>query len=73
MTFGLSTSPYPRAQTGNNETALIVGHYALDVADLEIPGLGDDPDTRLGPTRPGDHAADVVTIDRDSRTALLRA
>ena len=58
-------------KVGNDVAALIVGDDALDVAGRQIGGLRDHPDSGFRTVRSADHAADIITIDRD-RCSLLR-
>ncbi len=59
-----------RRQVRHDESPLVVGDDALDIADRQIARLRDHPDARLGAARPGDGAADVVAIDGDGRRLL---
>ena len=56
-----------RGQVGDDVAPAVVGDDALDVADTEVAGLGDDPDPGLRSLRPGDHAADVIGVDGRAR------
>ena len=60
-----------RREIGNDEPATVVGHHALDVADREVPGFRNHPDTRFRTFGSGDDAADVVAIDRNVARRLL--
>ncbi len=52
-------------QIRHDVTPLIVGHDDLGVKGVEVIGLGDDPDAGLGAVGAGDHATDVVAVQRD--------
>ena len=43
---------------------VVIGHHDLAELRVEVVGLGDHPDPRLGPVRAPDHAADVVRVER---------
>jgi hypothetical protein len=54
-------------EIGDDIAALIVGDDALDIPRRQIGCFRDHPHAGLGPVRAGDHAADVVIVDRDRR------
>src|SRR5439155_416314 len=58
-------------KVGHHVAALVVGDDDSRKPGRKLRRLGDDPDTGLGPARPGDHAADVVTTDGHRSTARL--
>ena len=58
-------------KVGHHVAALVVGDDDSRKPGRKLRRLGDDPDTGLGPARPGDHAADVVTIDGHRSAARL--
>jgi hypothetical protein len=72
----VSASPHVvvrRRQVGHDESPAVVGDNDLDVADGQITRFRDHPHPRLGPFRSGDHAADVVVVDRHIGSRLLGA
>ena len=58
-------------EIGHDETAPVVGHHALDVADRKVAGFRNHPDAGLRTLGSGHDAADVVVVDRDVARRLL--
>ena len=54
-------------QVGHDVAPAIVGHDDLPERRRQLGRFGDDPDAGFRPFRTGDHAADVVGVDRHGR------
>ena len=50
-------------QVRHDVAALVVGDHGAVEPGRQVHGLGDHPDPRLGPVRPGHDPADVVVVD----------
>jgi len=52
-------------QIGDDVATLVVGDDDADETHRQIARFRDHPNAGFRPLRPGDHAADVVVVDRD--------